>query len=508
MSVQAATAGRQRIESMLGYAQALPVKTIQDRRLILAGCPVTITRAVHGSLIDVLGDTFTLNLADLVIEELVAALNVQAVVSDDSEAGGDVWDCWQRSELAAASEGLFTAAAADGQAFLIVDFDAQGQPTAWVNASYDGKVGVEVKAVDPDGALRVVVKHEQELLVRDRRSSLLLRLTDWFLNLVGRSIEREAVEFVDRRIKTEYLYDPETDSTRLRYFVTDPGKAEYQAIERDGEWVAVADGYLGDPWPYGMPVIPFVAPGGGELVELEDPQRLVNTAALDLASAARVDSLRIVYSIDCAPMAGGVTSEGKTGANKAASVYLSPGVAMEFRSLNSDAPGSIGVIPSSDLTALMEALKLRVEMLLLRARTSTFILPWKASGTVYPSGAALRIAQAPFADKVERYQERWSASFARLFTMWQRMLGLEPQEVLPVWRPLTFSTRTEDLQDVLLMQQIGLPRQHQAGALGLTPEQLNAWEANAAAVGAARLRAIEAQTPRQQSPEATPAGGE
>lgn len=486
MLVDAARAGRERMESLLGYAQVLTVATVKQRRTVLAGCPVKLTKATHGSLTDILGQTFALNLADLVVDELVAPLNVEAVTSDDDQAAGEVWDCWQRSELSAGTEGLFTAAASDGQAFLIADFDGQGQPTAWVNLAYDGEVGLEVKAVSPDGAILVAVKHEREILVRDRRTSLLVRLVDYLRGLVGLP-GRTSVDYLNRLIKTEYLYDPFTDATTIRHFITDPGRAEYQAVEVEGRWVEVQPGLLGEEWPYGMPVVPFVAPSGGELSDLEDPQRLVNAAALDLAQAARVDSLRIVYTIDCQPVMGGAT-----GQSQSDPVYLAPGVAIEFRSHSTERQGQVGTLPPSDLSALMEALKLRIETMLMLARTSTFILPWRASGTVYPSGAALRITTAPFRDKVTRYQERWGVGFIRLFEVWQRMLGMEPAEVLPAWKSLTYTTRAEDLQDVFAMDQLGLPREQQAAVLGLTPDQKRAWDEEKSIVSSQRLAALEA----------------
>ncbi len=486
MVVDAARIGRERMESLLGYAQVLEAETVKQRRTVLAGCPVRLTKATHGSLVDILGETFALNLANLVVDELVAPLNLEAVNSDDDQASGEVWDCWQRSELSAGTEGLFTAAAADGQAFLIADFDDQGQPTAWVNLAYDGTVGLEVKAVDPDGAILVAIKHEREILVRDRRTSLLVRLVDHLRSMVGMP-GRSAVDYLDRMIRTEYVFDPFSDTTAIRHFITDPGRAEYQAVEVDGRWVEVAPGTPGDEWPFGMPVVPFVAPSGGELSDLEDPQRLVNAAALDLAQAARVDSLRIAYTIDCRPMMGGTT-----GKSQSEPIYLVPGVAIEFQSLSDERKGQVGTLPPSDLSALMEALKLRVEMMLMLARTSTFVLPWRASGTVYPSGAALRITTAPFRDKVERYQERWGVGFIRLFELWQRMLGMEPSEVLPVWQSLSYTTLAEDLQNVMAMQQLGLPREHQAAVLGMTPDQKLAWDEESSSVSALRLSAVEA----------------
>lgn len=487
MSTQAARASRRRLASLLGHPELLAPAEVARRRTVLAGCPESLTRATHGSLVDILGESFALNLSELVVDELVAALNVEAVSSADDRASAAVWDCWQRSELGAASEGMWSAAAADGQAFLVVDGGPDG-PTAWVNVAYDGEQGLELRSVDADGTVRVALKHELETLVRDRRTGLLVRLADWLAGLVGMPRERAAVEYVTRRIRTEYVYDRAADVTRIRHFVADPGRPERQARWVDGEWVdAEADEV--EVWPWGCPIIPVVAPGGGELAELEDPQRLVNAAALDLAAAARVDSLRIVYTIDCAPLGGGVS-----GTSRTEPVYLTPGVCIELVSRQEERSGSVGQIQPSDLGALMEALKLRVETMLMLGRTSTFVLPWKASGTVYPSGAALQIANRPFGDKVSRYQERWGTALERLFRTWLRMLALPAAEVSLEWRSVRYTTRTEDLQDALLMQQLGVPLSQQAAALGYSPEQRMEWEDELGRVRGARLAAVAAQS--------------
>lgn len=129
-----------------------------------------------------------------------------------------------------------------------------------------------------------------------------------------------------------------------------------------------------------------------------------------------------------------------------------------------------------------------------RTGTSTFVLPWNANGTAYPSGAALQIANRPFQDKVQAYQERWSVALDRLFATWLRMLNLPTVEVTPEWRAVRYTTRTEDLQDALLMQQLGVPLSQQALALGMSPEQRAEWEAEVGQVRAARIAAVAAQT--------------
>ncbi len=106
------------------------------------------------------------------------------------------------------------------------------------------------------------------------------------------------------------------------------------------------------------------------------------------------------------------------------------------------------------------------------------------------------MANKPFGDKVQRYQERWGVALERLFATWLRMLGGLAGPVEPVWRPVRYTTRTEDLQDAGLMQQLGLPLSEQAAALGLSPERAEAWGDELGRARAARLAAVAGQTAR------------
>lgn len=462
-----------RIWSLLGHAVQLETATVARRRQVADGLPMTqASQATYGAVADILQDDFSINVSDLVLSELVAALNVVSVECDDEELRALIWDAWQRSELGSGTEGLFYAAACDGQAFLVVNADPQtGDPTAYVHTAYDGETGVEVIEVADDGALTLAVKHHSETLVRDRQQTLWTRFVEWFLSRLGRPQETQAFETAERKWRTLYQLDRDTGTTYIRTYVTDPGQSERQVMQDvSGKWVNAEPDYV-DTWEFGYPIVPFVAPGGGELSELDSPQRLVNAAALDLAAAGRVDALRLFYTVDCAPMGGG-----SSGTSLDDPINLTPGAVIELRSREGDgvAP-QVGAIEGSQLLAQQENLKLLVDIFLMLGRTSTFVTPWKAQGG-FPSGAALRLANSPFADKVERYQERWSAACSALFELWQGMLGREPVEVRPVWRKMSYTTRLEDLTDAQAADDLGLPESYiGAEILGLPPDVSREW---------------------------------
>lgn len=489
-------AARVRLAALLGHPQKLSTSDVAERRYALAGCPVEITSATHGTLVNVLGSTFAVNLCGLVVAELVAALNISGLTGDDASSEA-LWESWQHSELGSSTEGLWTAAASDGQAFLVVSRRADGRPEAWVNSTYDGTQGIEVQAVNADGRLVLCVRHETETLVKNAKTGLLERVWDYFRRIIGQSTERAAVQYVERKIRTEYAYNTATDSTMIRYFVTDPGSAEYQAREVDGQWQP-ADGQ-GEEWPWGFPVIPFVSPNGGELTDLAGPQRMVNAAALDLATAARIDALRIIWLRDLAPLKPATSGASKSSPTPEP-LTIRPGLLLQLQSPNPDQPGAIGSIPPADLGSLMEAFRLRARTLLMLGRASTFMMSWDMNGVGQPSGAALMIANSPFRDKVARYQESWGVALQKLLDVWARMMDLSARDVHPAWAPINWQTMAERLANAQAMQLLSLPLSERAAELGLDPDRQQAWQDELDAIKAEREAMLQAMG---EAPSAT-----
>lgn len=480
--------GRHRLHSLLGHPQPMTAEEVRRCRRLLSGWSLSREELVAldaDAMVTVIGEEFSVNVCDLILSDLAAALNVVSVqaaynsTDDTQEAEAFVWECWERSDLSAGTEGLFTAAAADGQSFIVCDLDAEGRPTGYVNTAYDGAEGVEVKAVGPDGQIMVAIKHERETLVKDRNMGAFQRLSDWLRSIVGLALP-DAVEYGTREIRTEYMYDEAADQTRIRHFVTDPGQPERQMMpDGEGHWAPVPANHEGAWWPYGFPVVAFVAPGGGELVELETPQRLVNAAALDMASAARVDGQRIGWVAGARPPK---TKDGIVPFKLGAWLFLNR---------DDETSGvSVGTIPPTDLSGQLANFKQAVEAMLMLARASTHVTPWQAQAA--PSGTALWLASTPFRAKVRRYQEGWTGALARLFETWQRMAGRDPLSLKPVWAGTSYLPPGELIDWALKARTLGLPTAQIAAGLDMTPDELAEWEAEEARVTADRRDMAEA----------------
>lgn len=513
-----------RITTMLGHPQKLSADEVKKRRLLLDGLPVKREAAgAYRVIADLIGeDGFTLNVCELQVDELVGELNVISVACDPEsepdtdptpaateaarEARRTVWDCWERSELAAGTEAAFSAAASDGQSFIIADYDDAGMPTAFVHEAYDGATGIEVKDVADNGRLMLCIKHHVEQVAVDKDTGALMRVVDWFLRWVGVNREIPAVEFKERIWKTFYQRGP-GDICYLRQFVTDPGKAERQVRVLDDK--SVEDVELGtvETLEWGYPVIPLVAPRGGELKRMETPQRLTNAAGLDAAAAARTDGMRIGYTLDCHPLGAPdpepeSDSSGRylrrtrnTGQKKA---LFQPGGWLQLQSIESQKQGSVGTLDAGDLEGQREHLKLQVELARLLGRSSVYSLPWNATGQP-PSGVALALALRPFLKKVDRYAERWSVALRSLFELWQGMAGLVPLRVDPIWEKLDLLTVIERFQAAGVALELGVPQDQVAtDLLRFDPDEAAAWSALTKTVSQARTDAVAAMTPPPQ----------
>lgn len=430
-----------------------------------------------------LTDDLAVNIVGLVISELVASLNVDALTGGDDAAQAAIWDCWRRSELGATTEGLWIAALVDGQAFAVIDTDPEGRPVAYVQPAWDGTTGIEVVATAPTGALEVVVLHEVETLVRDTRTGALVRLVDWLRDIVGRGRERGPVTYARRQIRTEYARTA-AGTCEMRSWARDAVNATWRPVRHDGERWVPDDATEPRAWPHGYPVVAVVTPGGSAARDLAGLQRLINDAAATLATAARVDGLRIGWTRDMAAVRQhGVAADGP--------LHIQPGAWLTLRSANPDRPGEVGTLPSGDLAGQMDHLRLLVELACLVGRVGTLALPWASRGGA-PSGTALRLAMRPHLARVESLQERWAVALTEVYRVWQVMLGLSPVEVLPVWRPVSLTSRREDLDDLLLMQQAGVPMARQAAVLAMTPAETAAWRAERAGTAIMRAAAVQA----------------
>lgn len=484
-----ATLGRDRLHALLGQPTAVTPEDVRAARERYAGLPMRKTEAARlGAAADLLPDgaTFTVNICGLIVDHLVAELNVSGVqvpvpdeapeelVAAAAAAETFVWDCWHHSELAAGTEGLFAAAAVDRQAFIVTDWatgdDGQARPSAYVNLAYDGEQGIEIPegAVAEDGTLTTAIKHEIEYLKRDRATGLIVRVVDAIRGLFGASVERPAWQTVQRRWRTLYEYDRASGTTSISYWYTDEGRAEQQGdrweVDESGRPVARD---TVEVWPYGMPVIPFVSPQGGELRDLGGLQRLVQAMVLAMASAGMTDALRLIYTVDLKPL-----KEQDSGG-----VAWRPGVVGRFVASNTERGGQVGSINPASSVDQRETVKLLVEMMHMLGRSPYHGLSWFAQGAP-PSGVAIKLVNGPFLAKVARYIERWSVPLAQLFITWQRMAGREMLvAALPRWRRLSYTTEGEQLDNAIKAQDLNWPVDLiGTRILDMSPSEIDQWQ--------------------------------
>jgi len=485
-----------RYATLLGKPRDIPSDDLERRRDIADGCPLTKAKAAHyGAVDDVFGEDadggFALNVAGMVVDNLVNALNVTGAALPKGEGDGSAaearrqrdlaWDCWKRSDLGASSQGAFTMAAVDGQAFLIVG-DAgtvkEPAPTAYVHATYDGEDGLKVESVYPDGALRAAVLYERETIVLDAvtqaERSWVTALREWALSVLGRPVT-STVKTATRERRTVYEYDRATDRTAIVYYRKDE---QAQAVRVDARDNPVPLDAPADLWPHGCPIVPLVSPNDGEVTGLGPQQRAVNCAALDLIAARRIDALRIGWTVNVKPIGGGAS-----GTSPTQGARIRPGAWFQFETMASARfignAGQVGALNPSNLEGFRESLKLEIETMLLLGKSMIRQLPWYYNSRE-GSGIALHIAERPFRENIGTYKERWSGPLGQLFRTWLRMLGVaEPMNLVPAWRPLSYGTIRDQLESSLIADTARMPLEWIGEqVMGMSPDEIEAWRQN------------------------------
>ncbi|RPH99330.1 MAG: hypothetical protein EHM71_18310, partial [Zetaproteobacteria bacterium] len=91
------------------------------------------------------GTSFAVNLMGLVVDSLVERLAVTGFSSGNDEIDDLLAEWWQANRMDAGQMQVHTAAARDGQSFVIVEWDdEQGRPAFHDNEAWDGDEGVKV----------------------------------------------------------------------------------------------------------------------------------------------------------------------------------------------------------------------------------------------------------------------------------------------------------------------------------------------------------------------------
>lgn len=345
---------------------------------------------------------FSHNMCALVIDCLVERLEVMGFAAAlEGEDGGDlseqvkVW--WEHNRMDAGQDDVYGAAARDGIAYLVVDWDATtGMPVWAINAAYDGTQGVKTYDDPNTGALLFAAKKWQ--------------LADPF-NSANNGRTRLTLYFPDR---IEKYISTRGSNAGVGGTIWEPWQDA-----GDTTWPIV---WKNEQGPLGMAVIPFANPGGSEIEQIIHIQDALNKADVDLLATSDAAGFRILY-------AAGVTGSIDPATGKEKSLTISPGQMLKI----ADPAGRLGAIEPVDPALLIRASKYWIEVIAGLSRTPQYL--FQAMGGDQPSGASLKEQEIGLVYKAERRQRLWGNAWEDAITLSARLHNLNrPGEQLGIVR--------------------------------------------------------------------------
>lgn len=385
---------------------------------------------------------FQQNLCQLVVAEAAGRLRVQGfsragtTPTNASEEEQDALlmlalDWWDANKMPAKQDELFEASLRDGDAYLIVDWDMQAARPRWsLNYAYDGTQGLKLHYDENTGELTFASKRWQ---VEGGRT----RITMYFPDRVE------------------------------KYISTLEGKSAYG----QAGWEPVTDGDSEPwpiPWPYGMPVIPFLNPGGSEFAQAIPPQDALNKAAIDLVIAQDTTGLPAYWGSGIPPVIDPSTGEEKA-------ITLGPGSFLRM----TDPAAAAGVLPSADLSQLINVVRHWTEVI--AAITSTPVYRLLTSGATPPSGDSLEMQESALIAKVRRKQTVFGDAFEQAFYVSIRLWNayrpgeaVEEARIDTQWAdPRSFSQRMNEATGKKMLE---IPDKQLWAEMGYTQKQIEDFE--------------------------------
>lgn len=333
---------------------------------------------------------FAHNMCALILDCLVERLQVdgfKAALDADAETGDDLatrvqmW--WEYNRMDAGQDDLYSQAARDGSAYIIVDWDAaNGMPVWAVNAAFDGDSGVRVYTDPSSGALRFAAKRWQVSDPFNRANNGRTRLTLYFQDRIEKYI---SIKGANKGIGGT-IWEQWRDSA-----------AEPWPIP----W-ADAQG------PLGLAVIPFNNPGGSEIEQLIHLQDALNKTDVDMIATTDTAGFRILY-------ASGVGSNTDPATGKEKKLELSPGHLLRI----TDPQGRLGSIEPTDPALIIRAAKYWIECMAGLSRTPQYL--FQSMGADQPSGESLKEQEIGLIYKAERRQRLWGNAWEDVIALSARL---------------------------------------------------------------------------------------
>jgi len=371
---------------------------------------------------------FSLNFCGVVCDAMAERLIVSGMECDDEALGTWIWDVWERNRMDAESRVVHTQAAILGDAYVIVDWNAdEGRPT--------------IKANSPE-------------LIRPR------------YNVGTGEMEWAAKRWDDGDMHYLTMYHPD--------------RVERYERREDGEWTERAEDKV-IPWtlggdPVGIPVVHFRNKpigrrfGTSELANIISPQDVLNKTLVDLIMVCDSMGFGLRYVIGAQEPAGGIP--------------LYPGVVLNLQPFSgSDVTPSAGSFPAEDPNKLIAMIEEGIEDIAGITRTPSHIL--RRSGQGFPSGEALKTAEHGLLSKVRDRQTTYGNAWEDVTTLVRRVStlyesappGAEDALIETQWEDTETQSALRDLQSAQALRNkvegLGIPKEQAWREAGYSQEDID-----------------------------------
>lgn len=349
---------------------------------------------------------------------------------------------WERNRMDAEEDNLYESACRDGEAYIIVDWNAEELVPRWtLNFKFDGTQGIKIHR-DPD--TNVVVYASKTWVTQDAERYGKLGLV------------RRTLYFTDRVEK---------------YIQSTGPKSDFPFINMD-MWTDAP----GEPWPIpwedeekkplGCAVIPFENPGSSELADIIPPQDMLNKSDLDAMASEDFSGFRILW-------VSGVSKEidPTTGAEKLLPIVLGTILRMD------NPAAKMGSVEPVDPSLIIGASKYWIETIAGLSRTPQYL--FQALGAEQPSGESLRMQEVGLVAKVERKQKVFGNSWEdiaymslKLWNKWRPADKIDRVRLQTQWKDPRSQNQKELMETSKGKKELQVPLEQIWSELGYTPDQI------------------------------------
>lgn len=419
---------------------------------------------------------FAHNLCQLVIDCICERLSVERWEAEDEGDGVEndlatlaaAW--WLANGMDTQQDNLYTAAARDGSAYMIVEWDVlAGVPRWYQNEAYDGTQGVAVYTDPNTGAVVFAAKKWQVSDPYTGVNNGRTRMNLFFADRVEKYISAKGANSGVAGTQWEQFWDVESE----------PWPIPWRG--RDGA-------------PLGCAVVPFDMPGGSVLSPVIPIQDMLNKADLDLIAATDTAGFRILWAAGMTP-----SIDSSTGEEKAVSV--GPGHMMRF----TDPAGKLGALDPVDPALMIRSCHYWIESAAGITRVPQYLL--QMAGADQPSGESLKQQEVGLVARATRAQEVFGAAWQEVMSLSARLYDVYnpphiPRAIVPAWKEAGLPEQDDVVKqrEATTLQayvQAGLPLESALHELGWDDERIAAAmdakkkeaEAQQVTLGAAMARA-------------------